>query len=180
MSSKYEGSHQRGTQEPGTTLAVRDLEPWHEPQWQQLWLAVESRPWSSLALIPGGAGASLDFTLQIAVNLSRTAMVHIGTAIQVADGTRVPLNQLNPFLNEVRRCTSAGQRLLVALPPTGSSPVTASIAQSVDAAILCVLLEQMASADASRTVKLVGPQRFLGSVLVHPKDLNHATRADAR
>jgi hypothetical protein len=54
--------------------------------------------------------------------------------------------------------------------------VTASIAQSVDAAILCVLLEQMAGADASRTVKLVGPQRFLGSVLVHPEDINRAPR----
>jgi hypothetical protein len=154
---------------PGAVLAKwTDVEPWHDEQWQRLWLAIESRPWRSLALIPGSEGAALDFTLNIAVNLSRTGMVHLGSAIQVADGTRVPLNQLTPFLNEIRRCTSTGDRLLVALPPNGASPITTAIAQAVDAAVLCVMLEQMASADAKRTVKAVGVSRFLGSVIVHP------------
>lgn len=166
LSNKYEGdSHSKST-ETGSALALRASEPWHDAQWQGLWLAVESQPWRSLALIPAGGGAALDFTLSIAVNLSRTAMVHIGSAVQVADGTRVPLNQLNPFLEEVRRCTRNGDRLLVALPPTDASPVTLSIANSIDAAILCIMLDRMAAADASSTVKRVGASRFLGSVVV--------------
>ncbi|MEO7035145.1 MAG: hypothetical protein ABI548_14605 [Polyangiaceae bacterium] len=175
MSNKRAGSAPKEAPEQTSVLARRvHVEPWHDPQWQQLWLAIERRPWRSLVLIPAGEGAPLDFTVSIAVNLSRTAMVHIGSAIQVADGTIVPLNQLNPFLNEVRRCTSSGERLIVALPPTDASPVTASIAQSSDAAVLCILLERMASADANKTVKLIGPKRFLGSVLVHPDQLeNH-------
>ena len=181
MSNQNTGADPGNGPHPGSTLVRRaEVEPWHDQQWQRLWLAIESRPWRSLALIPGSEGAPLDFTLTIAVNLSRTGMVHLGSAIQVADGTRVPLNQLTPFLNEVRRCTSMGDRLLVALPPNDSSPITTTIAQSVDAAVLCVMLEQMASVDAKRTVKAVGASRFLGSVIVHPSHSPNAKSAAAK
>src|SRR5690349_6454039 len=113
-------------------LASPPGEPWRDPEWQRLWLAVDQRPWRSLALIPAGEGASLDFSLVVAVTLSRTGMVHLGSPIQVADATRVPLDQLTRFLAEVRRCTNEGERLLVALPPVKNSPTTTSIAQSVD------------------------------------------------
>jgi hypothetical protein len=157
---------------PGANIQLRsEIEPWQDPEWQRLWLAVESRPWRSLALIPAGDGASLDFTLMVAITLSRTGMVHLGTPIQVADATQVPLNQLTAFSNEVKRCTSTGQRLLVALPPTSRSAVTASIAQNVDAAVLCVLAKKMSSGDAKRTLKAVGAQRFLGSAIFHPHQL---------
>ena len=145
-----------------------EVATWRDPEWQRLWLAVESRPWRSLALIPAGDGASLDFTLRVAVALSRTGMVHLGSPIQVADATRVPLNQLTPFLDEVRRCANTGERLLVALPPTGNSAICAAIAQATDAAILCVLLHRMSRTQANGTVKLLGPARFLGSAIFHP------------
>jgi len=89
----------------------------------------------------------------------------------VADATQVPLNQLTAFSNEVKRCTSNGDRVLVALPPTGGNAITASIAQSIDAAVLCILATKMSSGDAKRTVKLVGASRFLGSAIFHPHKL---------
>ena len=150
----------------------RLVEPWLDAEWQRLWLAVESRPWSSLALVPASDGASIDFTLTIAMTLSRTGMVHLGSSIQIADATQVPLSQLSAFSNEVRRCTSNGQRLLVALPPTKDSAVTAAIAQLADVALLCVLSNRMSTDQAKRTVQLVGPARFLGSAIFHPKDVN--------
>jgi Mrp family chromosome partitioning ATPase len=124
-----------------------------------------------LALIPAGEGAPADFTLIVAVALSRTGMVHVGSPIQVADATQVPLNQLTAFLSELRRCTVNGDRVLVALPPATSSPITSAIAQSVDAALLCILLERMLSSQAKRTVKQLGASRFLGSAIFHPSQL---------
>jgi hypothetical protein len=150
----------------------RNLEAWLDAEWQRLWLAVESRPWRSLALIPAGDGASSDFTLIVAMTLSRTGMVHLGSSIQIADATQVSLSQLSAFSNEVRRCTSNGQRLLVALPPTKDSAVTATIAQMVDVALLCVLSNRMSSEQAKRTVQLVGPARFLGSAIFHPNQVS--------
>jgi hypothetical protein len=101
-------------------------------------------------------------------------MVHLGSPIQVADATRVPLNQLTAFQNEIRRCSDNGERVLIALPPAASSPVTSAIAQSVDAAVLCVLLERMPSAQAKRTVNIVGASRFLGSAIFHPTQISEA------
>jgi hypothetical protein len=176
--SNEQGGDTRLDRRSERSLALRQTESevatWRDPEWQRLWLAVEARPWRSLALVPAGEGAPVDFTLIVAVALSRTGMVHIGSPVQVADATRVPLNQLNAFLEEVRRCTSTGERLLVALPPTGTSPICTSIAQSTDAAILCVLLDRMTTAQAKSTVKLVGPTRFLGSAIFRPQDIKAA------
>jgi hypothetical protein len=36
---------------------------------------------------------------------------------------------------------------------------------------LCILSTKMSSADAKRTVKLVGASRFLGSAIFHPHTL---------
>jgi hypothetical protein len=157
---------------PGTSIERSALlEPWQDAEWQRLWLAIEARPWRTLALIPAGEGASLDFTPLIAMVISRTGMVHLGRPVQVADATHVPLNQLTAFFGEVERSTVQGERLLIALPPAGKNAITAAIAQSSDAALLCILNDRMSSSAAKRTVKLIGASRFLGSAIFHPHQM---------
>lgn len=156
---------------PGTSIERSAVEPWQDAEWQRLWLSIESRQWRTLALIPAGEGASLDFTPLVAMVLSRTGMVHLGRPVQVADATHVPLNQLTAFFNEVEHSTGHGERLLVALPPTGKNAITASIAQACDAALLCILNERMSASAAKRTVKSIGATRFLGSAIFHPHQL---------
>ena len=157
---------------PGTSIQRSALlEPWQDVEWQRLWLSIESRPWRTLALIPAGEGASLQFTPLIAVILSRTGMVHLGSPVQVADATHVSLSQLTAFFSEVERSTRQGERLLIALPPAGENAITASIAQAADAALLCILNQRMSSGAAKRTIKLIGASRFLGSAIFHPHQL---------
>jgi hypothetical protein len=141
---------------------------WADPDWQRFWLTLDRLPWKVLSLIPAGEGGPADFTLSMAVMLSRTGMTHIGAPIQVADGTQIPLNQLNPFLAEVRACTEGGQRVIVALAPTASNATTTAIAKASDGVVLCVLMERMLSRDAQKTLDAVGASRFLGSVMIHP------------
>ena len=43
---------------------------------------------------------------------------------------------------------------------------TPTIAKATDASVLCVLLEKMSWSQARATLKLVGSNRFLGSVIV--------------
>jgi len=158
---------------PITSLARRDvaLEPWRDPEWQRLWLALESRPWTSLALVPAGEGGPEDFTLTVAVNLSRTGMVHIGAPIQVADVSHVQMRQLNQFLAEVERYAERGERILVALPPISKSPLTTAIAQASGGALLCVLLEKTRTSEAKRTIRQVGQGRFLGTAIFRPNQI---------
>lgn len=159
---------------PDTRLALseQEQEPWRAHEWQRLWLAVQARPWTSLALVPASTGAPAHFPVLVAVILSRTGMVHLGSPIQVADATKVPLAQLTGFIEEVKRITAAGERILVALPPASENPVTAAIAKAVDYALLCVLVEKMAWTEARRTVAEIGASRFLGSAIFHPHQLD--------
>jgi hypothetical protein len=152
----------------------RPIEPWRDPAWQRLWLAIEPRPWRSLGLIPAADGGGLQLTLGVAVTLARTGMVHLQSPIHVADGTQVPLSQLAGFLQDVQHCTTDSDRILVALAPVKSSPVTVQIAQSVDAVLLCVLYDRMSSGQAKQTIKEIGSPRFLGSAIFHPHQVPHA------
>jgi hypothetical protein len=162
---------------PGTSIQRAALvEPWLDLEWQRLWLTIQARPWRTLALIPAGDGAALDFTPRVALLLSRTGMVHLGKPVQVADATHVPLNQLTAFFDEVERSTGQGERLLIALPPAGKSAITASIAQASDAALLCILNERMSTSAAKRTVNLIGASRFIGSAIFHAHQVESPNR----
>jgi hypothetical protein len=143
------------------------VEPWRDPDWQRLWLALQTKPWKSLALVTAGEGAPADFTLRIAVTLARTGMVHLGRSVQVADATKVPLAYLAQFMEEVRRCVREGDLILIALSTTTDSPITVSIAQAVDSSLLCVLLDSMSSSHARKAVNQIGQSRFIGSAIFH-------------
>ena len=150
-----------------TSLAIRDgrVDLWRDPEWQRLWLALQTRTWTSLAIVPAAEGASRDFTLRIAVILSRIGMVHLSRPVQVADATNVPLSHLTQFMDEIAHCTKDGDPILVALPPVVGSPLTISIAQAVDVALLCVLVDHMSTTQTKRTVTQIGQSRFIGSAL---------------
>ena len=158
-------------------LAPGPIEPWRDPEWQSLWLALQARQWTSLALIPAAEGAPDDFTLLVAVILSRTGMVHLGSPVQVADATQVPLSQLTAFLDQVKDYSRGGERIIVALPPAKKSPVTKAIAQASDATLLCVLLERMSFFQAKKTVDQIGVSRFLGTAIFHPHQIEAAREA---
>lgn len=156
-------------QSPTTALAERrHSQDWTDPDWQRLWLTLDHMPWRTLALVPGGPGAPADFTLTLAVTLSRTGMSHVGAPILVADGTQVPLNQLNSFLAEVRTCCDGGERVLIALSSISESPTTTAMAKAADGAVLCVMLGHMRSGETNKTVKTIGMSKFFGSVIIRP------------
>jgi len=144
------------------------VEPWKQPDWQQFWLTIRARPWNSLAVVPAASGGPPDFTLNIAVSLARTGMVHLGVPIRVADATQVPLDQMIQLSSEITQSVAAGDVVILALGTIVESPVAISLAQSVDYSPLCVLFERMAVAEARKTVNLIGTQKFIGSAVFHP------------
>jgi hypothetical protein len=153
---------------PLTRREAARVEPWRNQDWQKLWLAVQSRTWRSLAIVPAGPGAPKDFTVNVATTLARTGMTHLGTPIHVADATRLPLAYLVGFAEELQRYTQEGDLVLVALASTSDNPITVSLAQKTDAALLCVMMEAMNSSDAKKTVDRIGAARFVGSTMFRP------------
>jgi len=161
-----------------SALALRTapVEPWRQEEWQRLWLSVQAKKWGALAVVPAAAGAPPDFALNIAVTLARTGMMHLGVPIQVADATRIQLSNVAPFIDEVWRYREGGELILVALGAMKESPVSASVAQSLDAALLCVLMDKMSWSDAKETVMKIGRDRFVGSVVFHENELHKVQR----
>jgi hypothetical protein len=143
------------------------VEPWRRTDWQRLWLAARNQPWRSLSLVPGGVGAPRDFTVQIAVSLARTGMMHLGVPIHVADGTRVPLAQLMQFVQEIQYHSRSGDLVLVALAPASENPTAVSLAKTTDQAMLCVLLNRMNMADVKKSVDQIGQKQFIGAATFH-------------
>lgn len=155
-----------------TRLAQRqDVQTWTDQEWQRLWLTLDRMPWQKLALIAAGDGVPADFTLKLALTLSRTGMSHVGAPILVADCTEVPLNQLNSILADIRACCEGGERVILALSTVAGSPTTVALAGAADGVVLCVMLGRMLSSDAKRTIAAVGPSRIFGSVIVRPEDV---------
>jgi hypothetical protein len=154
---------------PDSSLAIREApkEPWRDADWQKLWLVLKARPWTSLAIVPAAAGGPPDFTLTIAVTLARIGILHLGTPIHVADATRIPLVHLEQFTDEVRRLNQDGDLVLLALPTIEENPVTVSLARSASAAVLCILMEEMSSTEAKRTVERIGTSHFVGSAVFY-------------
>ena len=162
------------TDNPSSALAVRApdslaaAEPWRDPDWQKLWLAMQTRPWSSMSVVPASSGASPDFSITVAGILARIGIMHLGVPVQVADATAIPLVHLAQFEAELQRIRADGERVLVAVAPASANPASVPIAQATDLAMLCILLERMSTSEAKKTVTRVGASRFVGSAVFHP------------
>jgi hypothetical protein len=147
-------------------------EPWRDSEWQKMWLALQGRRWTSLAVCPAGTGVGVGFSLAVAIALARTGMTHLGAPIQVADGTGVQLSDVMDFAAEVKACSARGEQVLVALAPIAQSPIAVTLAQAADCVLLCALLEKMTSAEAKDTVNKIGKDRFLGTIVFRPELLD--------
>lgn len=162
-----------------SALAIRDppKEPWRDAEWQNLWLALKSRPWTSLAIIPGDVGGPPDLQLTIAVTLARVGIVHLGAQIHVADATGFSLAHLGQFTEEIRRLNQDGELVIMALPTIKENPISVALARSASASVLCVLLGEMSSAETKRTVEQIGPSNFIGSIVLESPPPSEAVRA---
>jgi hypothetical protein len=161
--------------DPITALArpaPQYVEPWRNVDLQRLWLSIQAKPWSTLALVPASRGAAPDFTLRLAVTLARTGNTHLRSPVHVADGTAVELSKVVEFTEEIKRYRVGGDRILIAVAPVEDDPVAETLTQAADRLLLCVLFESMTFSESRRTVKKIGKDRFIGSTIVRGEDLS--------
>jgi len=161
-------------QDPITALAhpaPQHVEAWRNADLQRLWLSLQAKPWSVLALIPASRGAPLDFTLRLAVTLARTGNTHLRLPVHVADGTAVELSKVVEFTEEIQHYRVGGDRILIAVAPVEDDPVAETLTQVADKLLLCVLFESMSFGESRRTVNKIGKDRFIGSTIVRSDDL---------
>lgn len=133
---------------------------------QKLWLALERRPWRSLAVL--GANAGVD-THEICQMLAQLAWRYRGQPSSVCDLRDLSMRLVEYEIAEIGRQLEAGLRLIVSLRSIFENPTSAPISRSVDGVLLCVALGDTKFKAAEETIAAVGRERVVGSIVLSPR-----------
>jgi hypothetical protein len=137
---------------------------------QQLWIALQRRPWRSLAVVSASKGIG---TLKVANDLARIAWWYTGQPTCVFDMRDLSLRLLDHQLRDMAAQLNGGERVFVALRSSSENPTAVPLARAADAAVLCVRLGATDMRTADKTLEAVGHHRFIGTILVAADDDAH-------
>jgi hypothetical protein len=150
---------------PSPVLATPAEEPSREIQW--LWFAVQRFPWSSLALVPVSPGRSCRKLAQVLVKVA--SLESSGSPVSLIDAAGVELNDLSSLSAKVASGVAGGRRTVILADPVTHDPAAVPVARRADAVLLCIELGRAQVADAQRAVELIGRERIIGCVAIHPE-----------
>ncbi len=150
---------------------------WDDLRLQKLWLAVEKRPWRSLAVM--GASESVQ-TIQIAELLAQLAWRYRGQPSSVSDLRDLSMRLIDYQVQEMTIQIDGGMRLVVALQSIFENPTAAPIAKQTDAVLLCIALGRTHFKQAEETIAAVGRDRVIGSIVLRPRTRKGAAQITDR
>ncbi len=158
------------------------LSGWDESQWERIWMRAQERSWRTIAVVPSDAHVSPS-AFDVAQFLMGVG-AHLGDTIGLADFREVRLVHASAFLEVAAWHVDSGERLVFAMRSVAENPASVRFAKAADCAILCVSLGETTISDIRDTLAQVGRDRFVGSLIVHPKpvklskDQSLAVRSD--
>jgi hypothetical protein len=132
------------------------------PTLQRIWVRSQMSAWTTLAII-GSSDRMGEGTMNVARGLARVA-AESGGALGLIDGRGLELKHLAQVQARLR--STVARQTVVVLPLPKDNPVTVSVAQACDAAILCIFIGETSQVVAAQTVEQIGRDRFLGSVIL--------------
>jgi hypothetical protein len=133
---------------------------------QRIWLSAQALQWRSLALVPASEDVSV---IELAHAFSALGLWNCGETTEVVDLRNVPYPNLRGPIEVIKWHIRGGGRVILALSSCSHSVATVPLAQSADCCILCVALGRTRIAEASEAVEQVGPDHFVGTLLVRPR-----------
>jgi hypothetical protein len=155
---------------PGSRTALTTSRPssrfWDDIRLQKLWIALQRRPWRSLAVLPASEPSD---TLDIAEVLGQIAWCYQGEPTTVLDLRDVSLRLAEYQIRESQQQAESGVRVLIGLRSIAENPASSLVARESDAALLCVELGTTHLDSAVQTIEDVGRERIVGSLLVRRK-----------
>ncbi|MCI0669384.1 MAG: hypothetical protein L0Y64_02865 [Myxococcaceae bacterium] len=136
-----------------------------ERELQQLWFATLRTSWSSLVVMdthPGGGA------LEVAKALADVGGVQRGSDVRLIEATGAELGRAASIISEMTTHVLNGGLAVAAVDPVVQSQTGVPIAMAADAVLLVVTLGRTGLDAVERTVELVGRERILGCVALHP------------
>lgn len=140
---------------------------WDDVKLQKLWLATQKREWRSLAIVAGSKDVS---TLEVADMLAKIAWWYRGQPTCVVDLRDLSMRLVEHQLQEIASQTTHGERVIIALRSVSENPTVIAVAGLADAVVLCVELGKTSMKQASQTIDEIGKARFLGTIVIDPKE----------
>jgi hypothetical protein len=137
--------------------------PGPDIDWQRLWLATREHQWTSLAIIPSDSGIDCR---GVAESLITTGRIHGERPVSLLSGVGVQLAGVSQILDSISAMTEHGDWVVVPVDPIADNPSTVPIVQATSAALLVVRLGESLLGSAHATIKAVGRERFLGSIVL--------------
>jgi hypothetical protein len=132
------------------------------PVWQRIWLRTQLREWTSLAVL-GSSKLMPDGAMRVARGLARVS-AEVGYELVILDGRAVDLKNMSALQARMRSLAARGTRCIAVLGLAGENAISVPVAQSADAAIMCVFIGETSIVTAEQTIEQVGRDRFLGTV----------------
>ncbi len=149
-----------------TNAPVHSEGPLPAAELQQLWFSCAKHSWSSLVVVPVQPGRSARV---IARALSDIGMLHKGTSsVAIVGAEGFDLRQASNVIVQMTTLAGAGSQVIVSVDPVLTNQAGIPIALAADAALLVVDLGDTSTADARRTLELIGEQKFIGAVTIAP------------
>jgi len=137
---------------------------------QQLWFSLQRFDWSSVVLLPADPDTS---AFELARALHEVGRLTMGERLRLLDGRGLEISATAPMILDMSGAgpvRPAGiewsEKVLVVVDSVVSNPSSIPIALAADAVVLCLALGKTSLAAARETMKLVGPQRFIGCITV--------------
>lgn len=145
------------------STAARDPGLADDARWQHLWLAIQRRPWRSVAVLAAGPGVD---TLELSNAVSKLAWRYSGEPSTVFDLRAVTLRLVDYQLREIAERVGAGERAVLALTSIAENPASVPLARGADCVIVCAAPGKTPLKSIQAAIQQVGRERVIGSLLV--------------
>ena len=135
-------------------------------EWQHIWLAMQTRSWTSLCVVPA-SHVDGDTLLRVAHGLRQIGVDHLKQPLTVLDHRGVTLRDVESRIEAL----PGGGKVIIVIDAIDQSPGSARYAKAkaIDAALLVFLVGSSEISSAKKTVEAFGKERFLGSLALRPK-----------
>jgi len=128
---------------------------------EAVWVAAQGYPWTTLAVVPSGAGQSV---AAFALELATVGSEYYGRTVEFVDGTGLELHGARALVDRLSGATGL-HSLVVALDDPLESQSALLAARTASRVVAGVALGHSRLSDMKRLVESVGQERFLGATV---------------
>lgn len=148
-------------------MTVEDGVP--DKNWQRLWFSLQSRAWSTLAIVPTDVGTDVT---HIAERLAAVGQHYGAGPIDLLDAVGAEFSDTQGLVESIGETKARGRLVLVACDPLDVNPPTIPIVRSTSGVLLVVRLGESRLASARKVVEIVGRDRILGAITLDQSAFN--------